>query len=641
MAEEITRREQFYAAILGEGQIPEPKTREEQYLQRIAQNGSGGGGTTVVANPEGEATDELEKIQIGSNIYSIVDAWDELSGQVSENTQDIATQTARIDNIVALPEGSTQGDAELMDIRVGADGVTYPSAGDAVRGQVSDLKIAINDTFYISFDHGKNRVNNNDLDIGYLDETGKVAYNTGWKTTNFCYVKDLTSIVYSAKVIATELREAYNLFFMCTYDENKNFISQVFTNTTSKTWTVTSDVYYIRVCFQPANVELVQIESGTTPTTFEDYNFILKNKSVPKSSINSQEIGIDTAKRLTEITTNSLTVDITSSLTIFNGYIDKNNGVFYANIDAESTDYLDIFTYSDLYVSGSPIYDSNCLYAVYDSEYTFLGYYKDGITSTDYHFYLNNIISTYPTARYVRFSSIISTGRPMLTLKRPSNISEILVAIGINNWADKKWVCIGDSLTEENQRTTKHYFNYIFDKTGINVVNLGESGAGYKHPSSVNSKTFYQQVPSVPTDADVVTIFGSGNDLMYNYDLGTPSDSGTTTICGCINKTIDDLVARIPTIQLGIVAPCPWVDFPPYVANNAMERYTEALKTICANRSIPFLDLYRCSNLRPWTSEGRAACYSKDEGNGVHPDENGHKILASRFEGFLDSLLIH
>lgn len=31
----------------------------------------GGGGTTVVANPEGTATDELEKLQVGNDIYSI------------------------------------------------------------------------------------------------------------------------------------------------------------------------------------------------------------------------------------------------------------------------------------------------------------------------------------------------------------------------------------------------------------------------------------------------------------------------------------------------------------------------------------------------------------------------------------------
>lgn len=59
----------------------------------------------------------------------------------AELSREIDVERKRIDSFVALKDGSTTGDAELQDIRVGADGVTYASAGTAVREQLG----AIND----------------------------------------------------------------------------------------------------------------------------------------------------------------------------------------------------------------------------------------------------------------------------------------------------------------------------------------------------------------------------------------------------------------------------------------------------------------------------------------------------------------
>ena len=59
---------------------------------------------------------------------------------ISSINTELSVLDARMDTFASLPDGSTSGDAELMDIRVGSDGITYANAGNAVRTQIINLE---------------------------------------------------------------------------------------------------------------------------------------------------------------------------------------------------------------------------------------------------------------------------------------------------------------------------------------------------------------------------------------------------------------------------------------------------------------------------------------------------------------------
>ena len=53
--------------------------------------------------------------------------------------QELEVERKRIDSFTSLPSGSTTGDAELIDGRIGADGVTYKNIGGAIRSQFNTI----------------------------------------------------------------------------------------------------------------------------------------------------------------------------------------------------------------------------------------------------------------------------------------------------------------------------------------------------------------------------------------------------------------------------------------------------------------------------------------------------------------------
>lgn len=205
-------------------------------------------------------------------------------------------------------------------------------------------------------------------------------------------------------------------------------------------------------------------------------------------------------------------------------------------------------------------------------------------------------------------------------------------------YSGKKWVAFGDILTEANSKTTKNYHAYVADDLGFSVTNMGVGGTGYKRTSD-NNTAFYQRIYSVPLDVDVITIFDSLNGLGDGVPIGTPSATGTDTLGGAINTTLDNLNSRLPVVPVGIISPTPWQTSKPWDDSNSATQYAKLLKDICDDRGLPFLDLYHNSVLKPWKATYRPLMYSRDDGNGTHPDEKGHKLFYPQVREFIKILI--
>ena len=204
----------------------------------------------------------------------------------------------------------------------------------------------------------------------------------------------------------------------------------------------------------------------------------------------------------------------------------------------------------------------------------------------------------------------------------------------------KTWIAIGDSLTAYDALALPNYVGNVSERLKLKAINKGQGGTGYWKRHTANN-AFYQRVPTFTEDADIITIFGSFNDLGTEDGIsgasiiGSYSDNTESTIAGCMNLTIDAIITKYPNAVIGIIAPTPWSNSH---NNDDSENYVNVLKQIAEYRSIPFLDLYHKSNLRPWDASFRETFYDTPD-DGAHPNTLGHKRFSGLIMQFVNSLI--
>ena len=491
---------------------------------------------------------------------------------------------------------------------------------------VSDLKSAFTSIDkHILFVSGKNRYNVNDTIANhYIGTDGSLIEYNDWIVSNYIYVGDCENIICSGEYNGT--RQTCTMQYLSTYNSNKKFIEQ---KTSTDRYTVEDGVAYIRFCTKPSVWSDVMLEKGLSRSA------IFVPYTLQYVKFNPSELdGKFMIDRFVEPIEDSF-MPVWENYPI--EFTEADKFISYAGVEA---------SYTNANHSGH-INVSNFA----NMKIRFTGAAWSGIPAIVFFSTSGNVLTTYPTTSPYQYANyfeqiigipeeaeyfIVNDIHNIGAFNAP--VVDQAITYSNGKWYGKKWVCVGDSLTEVNVRTDKHYFDFVSESTGIAVVNMGVGGTGYARGSE-NNNAFFQRISAVPLDADVITIFGSFNDLSAGLPLGTASDSGTETLGGCINTTINNLLVAFPLANFGIITPCPWSWTNPANPDTDASKYCQMIVDICHNRGIPCLDLFHNSLLRPWDETFRNLCYSKDDGNGVHPNETGHKLIAPRFSDFLDTLL--
>ena len=338
-------------------------------------------------------------------------------------------------------------------------------------------------------------------------------------------------------------------------------------------------------------------------------------------------------------------------------FVNYNTGELEANAYLATTDFIKVFPGDTIELTGSYPTSSGAFYnsdKTYNSKISFIGSapYTLTVPNNAYYFRVSYSVSTTSTIYVTRNSANYSLENNTYLdatkiLYGNTTVSSELTDLykNINKYRGKTWDVYGDSITELNYRTAQNYQYFVASKLGIGTVNnYGVSGDGFKQlADKINEKT---------SEPDFITVFCGTNNFGCVHEqsaLGNITDSSSTeSVTGYIRLTIEKLLAKYPCIPIGFFTPLPRsngnsINKQVSAGGYTMEQLADRIIEICGEYSIPVLDLYRCSNLRPWISENNAkyfSCSRSVNGDGLHPNVIGHEyFIAPKVTNFIKTLL--
>lgn len=528
-----------------------------------------------------------------------------------------------------------------------ADGsVTTEKLNAAVRGQISDLKSAV-DSLYSEIETGLKQITLTWTQSKRIAQNGNVVDSgTSFYMTEPYYPIDKNVYKIEVKNIHAYPELSCSVAF---YDASKSYLSCVITdNPTLTSSDIPPTAAYYRLSHQTAN-------NPTTDVTCKEYYFEriadieeTANEAKDKADLlNDAFIGNYSTPQIIDALVDKTTltgkIPITNSTGTTTTFQDSTTLSCCNAFEVEGSTKYVIAKLSSQYKA---VQIASSIIAFYKSDKTYLDRIVGGTSAVfETPVTAAYCIITIPIADSV--SDYIVENVDELTLPVDSSIFE---SYPLSSMFGKKWLVFGDSITDNNARSAGNYHDFIRAETGCIVINEGISGSGYYQTGGTKS------IPTAIADyngdtPDLVTIMAGINDIMFAVDyspqilpIGDYTDTGTASLMGYVYSAYQTLLTKFPLVTFAIMSPIPMADYPQTDADNSLKLFVTELQKFCDYYGIPFLDQYTTSPLRPWVQSFNAKYFSANvsgatNGDGLHPNYYGHKLFYPRIREFIKTLI--
>lgn len=209
---------------------------------------------------------------------------------------------------------------------------------------------------------------------------------------------------------------------------------------------------------------------------------------------------------------------------------------------------------------------------------------------------------------------------------------------------------LGDSITFGAGTSSPDAIFHAVLKREVNLAevrNYGLSGTrfalqkgtpGRPKDNGVDVNSFVERFEKMDDDADVVVVFGGTNDFGHgDAEMGVMSDITPDTFYGACHYLFSGLIKKY--IGKTIIIMTPLHRLVEYIDHETcgprtLKQYVDVIREVAEYYSLPVLDLFAQSGLQPNVSEIKAK-YVPD---GLHPNDNGHQVLAHKLKVFLEQM---